>query len=182
MRWIGRWIFNAAAAISLVLCVAVVALWVRSHWVVDRLNYSGYLRDVACASNRGRFIFLVGEHYQAHPAYGGQYTRETIFDPGFSTGVSIRERPLAWMGFFFSGRIAGPLGTGYLLILPDWLLCLALLVPPARWVWGWRRDRLQRDGHCAKCGYDLAGNTSGICPECGTPIVSSVGAASRTVS
>ena len=22
-------------------------------------------------------------------------------------------------------------------------------------------------GHCRKCGYDLTGNTSGICPECG---------------
>ena len=22
---------------------------------------------------------------------------------------------------------------------------------------------------CTRCGYDLAGNTSGICPECGTP-------------
>jgi len=24
-------------------------------------------------------------------------------------------------------------------------------------------------GHCRKCGYDLTGNVSGICPECGTP-------------
>lgn len=24
-------------------------------------------------------------------------------------------------------------------------------------------------GFCAQCGYDLTGNTSGICPECGTP-------------
>jgi len=25
-------------------------------------------------------------------------------------------------------------------------------------------------GHCKKCGYDLTGNVSGVCPECGTPI------------
>ncbi len=25
-------------------------------------------------------------------------------------------------------------------------------------------------GHCQRCGYDLTGNVSGICPECGTPI------------
>ena len=24
-------------------------------------------------------------------------------------------------------------------------------------------------GHCQKCGYNLTGNMSGICPECGTP-------------
>jgi uncharacterized paraquat-inducible protein A len=23
-------------------------------------------------------------------------------------------------------------------------------------------------GQCAECGYDLTGNTSGVCPECGT--------------
>ena len=25
-------------------------------------------------------------------------------------------------------------------------------------------------GHCTNCDYNLTGNTSGICPECGTPI------------
>ncbi len=24
-------------------------------------------------------------------------------------------------------------------------------------------------GHCQQCGYNLTGNTSGVCPECGTP-------------
>ena len=31
----------------------------------------------------------------------------------------------------------------------------------------WRRDR---EGLCVKCGYNLTGNVSGICPECGRPI------------
>lgn len=30
------------------------------------------------------------------------------------------------------------------------------------------RDRIP-PGHCKQCGYNLTGNTSGICPECGTP-------------
>jgi hypothetical protein len=29
----------------------------------------------------------------------------------------------------------------------------------------WRRNR---KGLCARCGYNLTGNTSGVCPECGT--------------
>lgn len=29
------------------------------------------------------------------------------------------------------------------------------------------RDRRFRPGHCKKCGYDLTGNTSGRCSECG---------------
>ena len=27
-----------------------------------------------------------------------------------------------------------------------------------------------KPGHCTKCNYDLTGNTSGRCPECGEPI------------
>jgi hypothetical protein len=29
-----------------------------------------------------------------------------------------------------------------------------------------RRDRV-RGGRCISCGYDLSGNVSGVCPECG---------------
>ena len=28
--------------------------------------------------------------------------------------------------------------------------------------------RQQLSGRCAECGYDLTGNVSGVCPECGT--------------
>ncbi len=42
---------------------------------------------------------------------------------------------------------------------------LALIRGPVR---RWRR---RRKGLCAKCGYDLTGNVSGACPECGTAIV-----------
>jgi hypothetical protein len=33
---------------------------------------------------------------------------------------------------------------------------------------GRQKIRLRR-GLCVKCGYNLVGNTSGVCPECGTP-------------
>jgi hypothetical protein len=32
-----------------------------------------------------------------------------------------------------------------------------------------RRDR-RATGRCAECGYDLHGNVSGVCPECGTKV------------
>jgi hypothetical protein len=31
----------------------------------------------------------------------------------------------------------------------------------------WRLDRRRPPGACPKCGYDLKGNTTGVCPECG---------------
>lgn len=33
-----------------------------------------------------------------------------------------------------------------------------------------RRRRGRRSGLCIKCGYDLTGNVSGVCPECSTAI------------
>lgn len=43
-------------------------------------------------------------------------------------------------------------------------LCVQLTLPV------YRRSRRRRHGLCLICAYDLATNTSGICPECGTPI------------
>jgi hypothetical protein len=34
---------------------------------------------------------------------------------------------------------------------------------------GVRRQRREDAGRCEKCLYDLTGNVSGVCPECGTP-------------
>ena len=34
----------------------------------------------------------------------------------------------------------------------------------------WWHDRRPPRGHCQACGYDLTGNESGTCPECGTSV------------
>lgn len=40
-------------------------------------------------------------------------------------------------------------------------------------VWYYRRGlrKVEYTFHCRKCGYDLTGNRSGACPECGEPII-----------
>ena len=59
------------------------------------------------------------------------------------------------------------------LALPIWMPFLVCLLPPvaffvARPIRRRRRIRRRiRRGLCQKCGYDLRGNTSGVCPECG---------------
>jgi len=55
---------------------------------------------------------------------------------------------------------------------PIWLTVPALLAYPAiAFIRGpLRRWRWRRKGCCRNCGYDLTGNTSGVCPECGKPI------------
>jgi len=53
--------------------------------------------------------------------------------------------------------------------VPHWLLFVLLAAYPTfSFVRGpLRRWRRKRAGTCLKCGYNLTGNESGICPECG---------------
>jgi hypothetical protein len=56
-------------------------------------------------------------------------------------------------------------GGQWAVILPLWIpLAFFTILASAAWlsaVRGWRRVG------CHHCGYDLAGNTTGVCPECG---------------
>ena len=46
------------------------------------------------------------------------------------------------------------------------LIRLGSLVIVKRWI---RRVVLDLSPHCPACGYNLTGNISGVCPECGIP-------------
>ncbi|UCC31619.1 MAG: hypothetical protein JSU86_04940 [Phycisphaerales bacterium] len=55
--------------------------------------------------------------------------------------------------------------------LPGWLLALLLAAyPAASAIPTLRRRRRRRKGLCVSCAYDLTGNVSGVCPECGAKI------------
>lgn len=51
--------------------------------------------------------------------------------------------------------------------VPMWMVFLLVVAPTALFWW---RDRRYPPGHCQRCGYNLTGNVSGKCPECGKPI------------
>ncbi|MHC4796080.1 MAG: hypothetical protein ACYTF1_05495 [Planctomycetota bacterium] len=58
---------------------------------------------------------------------------------------------------------------------PFWILLAAFAAYPLyvaanqSHIW-WQKRQRKRLGHCLNCGYNLTGNTSGICPECGKKI------------
>lgn len=56
-------------------------------------------------------------------------------------------------------------GASYVLI-PLWI---PALLAGAAALYFHRKSRKNPPGHC-ECGYDLTGNTSGVCPECGKRI------------
>ena len=54
---------------------------------------------------------------------------------------------------------------------PVWLLIIPLAISPARYLW--LRYRYRRRLHrnlCVACAFDLSGNVSGVCPECGRTV------------
>lgn len=84
---------------------------------------------------------------------------------------AIRETPLVMLSWqeFFSERGGyrvthlnlSPAAAFILAIVLGFFPTWAILTPRLR-----HRSRRRR-GLCLACGYDLAGNPSGICPECG---------------
>lgn len=80
--------------------------------------------------------------------------------------------PRYLLGFRWPWIYPGPgpvLSPGYTVMIP--------LLYPTLFLWwlAWRiRPRRITPGHC-QCGYDLRGNVSGVCPECGTAVTSTPG-------
>lgn len=59
--------------------------------------------------------------------------------------------------------------------IPLWMPLVALVIPTTA-LW-WRDRRPIQPGRCGNCGYDLTGNVSGRCPECGEPTLARDGRA-----
>jgi hypothetical protein len=84
--------------------------------------------------------------------------------------------PQGWRFFGFPGPIVlwpqkldDKLFGGTSIEIPTWPLYTPLVIATA-WCWwaDWRRRKYP--GHCQRCKYNLTGNLTGNCPECGTPI------------
>lgn len=81
------------------------------------------------------------------------------------TQASIQE--IDWSGFGFGWPHAELQFYRVVLhkTLPFWIPFLLIAIPTAILFY---RDRPRpKPGHCPACRYNLTGNTSGVCPECG---------------
>lgn len=82
--------------------------------------------------------------------------------------VEIIRREDGWGWSGWKPRFdTGSHGTVYV-CLPLWMIGLPLLVPV--FVRRGRRDTVA-ERPCSACGYELFGNESGVCSECGTKVI-----------
>src|SRR5688572_10735000 len=152
MRRILRHLFTLCSALSLLLCVAVCVLWVRSYWLKDTVRLYDRLPG-------GRRIYT-GEHVYSDR---GRITL-TRFDPVWRTlggkeGWSVggfgryRERPVDYRE---------PIFWHYQ--VPHWSIALVTAILPAVWLkQDWRAANAARAGTkcCPTCGFDLRAHAAG---------------------
>jgi hypothetical protein len=165
-----RLLFTALSALSLLVCVVTLALWMRSYWVNDSFDWGRPTVRHSIGSNRGNIwwdriditkspqaSFSRGTGYDRHPAGAFNDT----FPPTWSFAG------FAWRHAVFSLTPgSGAVDTRNLRV-PDWSIALAMLVLPGLWLMTRRLRNRRADGLCRRCGYDLRA-TPGRCPECGT--------------
>lgn len=101
-----------------------------------------------------------------------------IFESGFAHGIGDTpfrllprfERHHYSQAALNSSNPFAILGGGddrRVLLLPLWLPWIGLSLASGWILW---KNRRKTAGHCHRCGYNLTGDKSGICPECGARI------------
>lgn len=148
-----RWVFNAAAALSLVLLLGTMGLWVDSYFSLRGVTYYDAKRQAGVMSDSGIISVSVRRSGKRMVASG----------------------TLPGTGWGFAHHTVPPFDV---ITVPHWFPALLLLVLPAIWAVKRWRSRVP-PGHCKKCRYDLRAS-EGRCPECGTPIPAATDPAGAT--
>ena len=185
-----RRLLNLLTLLSLLLCVAVMALWVRSCIRADFVWWHEYLSDdgqslrhrhsTVASGNGGLWLLrqtitLSGADYAAgasavraaHPADKPALR----WDPSRNMN-QLRADPGAWSGFHHATFIQNAPGTPSqqrTIRVPYWALAATTAALPLWRVALSRRHQRRRRlaaGCCPRCGYDLRA-TPDRCPECG---------------
>ena len=155
--------------ISMLLLVGTLGLWVRSYWSRQSITlYHQRPWSLAFGINKSRAAFEI----QKFP------------DPSLNnkpSPVYIRERFgfKLWCTYTITvyrdaGYMPPTYGRLWSLRAPTWFVEVLFALPLAVLLPGIIRERRlefrRRHNLCLKCGYDLTGNVSGRCSECGTVI------------
>src|SRR4051795_11192874 len=158
-----RFLRRSLLALSVVLCVATVALWLRSCWITDFVFIRMSARTYELMTPRGRLMIEWLTVRPENPPTGRRWN--------FMSGRSDRLAAGNWRFWTQSephgvecllqwGHRSlgtnGNGGTGMAIMFPFWLLtCLTAAWPTATAAKRIRALRRTPAGTCSTCGYDL---------------------------
>lgn len=154
-----RWRYATRLLLTILSSIALVttlALWIASYW--------------PCG-----FLFFTSTTSWTVDLWEGtlMVEKETFSDPHPASGLVVGSAPFRpfrglrtnFVPFFYSDPHRH-LQLGLPLLYP----ALLFLVLPLLWLLPFHLRFLRRArNQCLRCGYNLTGNLSGICPECGNP-------------
>ena len=189
---IGRRVFNIASAVSLVLLLAAALgvpglqgdsapAWI-THGTMNVEHSLWYSGGVVRLENKDQLspAQFAAAWNRLNAADHRNYTVEAVIVDGWVTqrkdyGVlKIGSGDLTMDLNSNSQRLPSNIicGSWSSLEFPIWFPLALLSILPL--LWGCRmmvsRLRQPREGLCVTCSYDLTGNTSRVCPECGIAI------------
>ena len=144
-----RYIFNTLTVVSLLLTQVAVGLWVLT------LNQpKGFSIQSVWVWSFGSSI---GISWAEPWVYGTSRLLPAISEYS-AAGFQYETR-----GFY--GSFAQ-----WSLKLPHWFFTLIFAIGPTIWFIKWRKRKTLGLNICSGCSYDLTGNQTGQCPECGHTI------------
>jgi hypothetical protein len=200
MRRLARHLFTLCSAVSLLLCVAVCAVWVRSHGVGQRLRWEETVDEAAreqaveLEMTAGRFAARWTYHADpdVSPPRGGftlttrpvvttttrpVQSRSMGFQATAATWNTVEERDwsggglaFAWLDTRRADDLKRRKRSATFEARAGYLVGFTLLLPMVWAIARARRARRHRQGCCPACGYDLRA-TPERCPECGAAAV-----------
>jgi hypothetical protein len=176
-----RRLFTALLILSLVLCAATAGMWVRSYFAADSVTRPTALGVMHLTATRGVLVF--GVLSDPSPAAEATYRRlppytAAVSAPPNDPGVRVSFSRLGF-GLIVTRGGSAVTRVGSSVVQSSYFsrwaasvrfpVILLMACAAAAFSLVARRRLTRRSGDCLKCGYNLTGNTSGVCPECGTP-------------
>jgi hypothetical protein len=180
MRRLARHLFTLCSALSLVLCIAVCVLWVRSYHMTEQVNWrnAGGWRAVRSASGNLEVALLLADWTDYPNEFRKPRYERDVARPPFNYLMVMGgnwddvNSDWEWRGFGWHQKRNTRRGTLHATaFVPFWSIAAVTALPPLGWVTlrfrsRARRRRLKAQGLCPSCGYDLRA-TPERCPECG---------------
>jgi hypothetical protein len=186
-----RRLFTVASCVSFLLFAASAMLWVRSYWMSYVLSVNWLDSESKPAGDHTIRIWNGGALMEVGRLGGPTWQFQTDdatpqAQPRRITCTSVPVFPYDSYARGIPSRFGfgrgsyayvagiGPgmnrLGTRSVFIVPLGVGTSLTAGLPVVWGWCWMIRRRRIRGGCGACGYDLTGNVSGVCPECGTAV------------